>query len=170
MSFLTLQKQRNGWSARGGAWLRVALLVAATCPARAAVPAAHPRAAEPLDFAWRFAQRDVANGQDVGLDDADWPDVDLPHDWSIEGEYRQDSPAGGAGARPALQRASNRRRRRAVQRAAEPRRVPTIHFAASEALRSSLSPFACLDAGNRTQPASNAIKLWNLVSSERPRG
>jgi beta-galactosidase len=53
---------------------------------------------EPLDLAWRFAQRDVVDGQDEGLDDAGWQEVDLPHDWSIEGEYRQDNPAGGAGA------------------------------------------------------------------------
>ena len=69
-----------------------------TCSTRAAGQAAPPRIIQTLDRGWRFAQRDIANAQDAGLDDSRWQDVDLPHDWSIEGEYRQDNPAGGAGA------------------------------------------------------------------------
>src|SRR5918993_1889526 len=56
------------------------------------------RIVQNLDFDWRFEQRDVEKGQDPALDTAAWRTVDLPHDWSIEGEYRQDNPAGGAGA------------------------------------------------------------------------
>src|SRR5215207_4256116 len=83
---------------RWAAWLSVVLLIAAICSAPAAGQTTPPRIVDPLDFGWRFAQRDVPNGPDAGLDDASWQDVDLPHDWSIEGEYREDNPAGGAGA------------------------------------------------------------------------
>jgi len=50
---------------------------------------------------WRFHLGDVANGQDAGLDDAQWRQLDLPHDWSIEGEFSENAPSGtGGGALP----------------------------------------------------------------------
>jgi beta-galactosidase len=56
-----------------------------------------------LDFdrGWRFHLGDVANGQDMALDDSSWRALDLPHDWSIEGEFSRQNPAGaGGGALP----------------------------------------------------------------------
>jgi len=58
---------------------------------------------ETLDFdrGWRFHLGDVANGQEVALNDSSWRALDLPHDWSIEGEFSQQNPAGaGGGALP----------------------------------------------------------------------
>lgn len=50
---------------------------------------------------WRFQLGEVTNGQDVGLDDSQWRQLDLPHDWSIEGEFSEKAPAGtGGGALP----------------------------------------------------------------------
>ena len=50
---------------------------------------------------WRFNLGDVPNGQDAGLDDSQWRQLDLPHDWSIEGEFSENAPAGtGGGALP----------------------------------------------------------------------
>jgi beta-galactosidase len=50
---------------------------------------------------WRFKLGDVVNGQDVRLDDAGWRQLNLPHDWSIEGEFSPTAPAGtGGGALP----------------------------------------------------------------------
>ena len=50
---------------------------------------------------WRFHLGEVANGQDTGLDDAQWRLLDLPHDWSIEGEFSENAPSGtGGGALP----------------------------------------------------------------------
>jgi beta-galactosidase len=50
---------------------------------------------------WRFHLGDVANGQDTGLDDKQWRQLDLPHDWSIEGEFSENAPSGtGGGALP----------------------------------------------------------------------
>jgi beta-galactosidase len=49
------------------------------------------------DEAWRFYLGDAEGGQSPGLDDAGWRLLDLPHDWSIEGEFREDHPSGGGG-------------------------------------------------------------------------
>jgi len=54
-----------------------------------------------LDFdkGWRFHLGDVNGAENVGANDADWRMLDLPHDWSIEGEFSKDNPArpeGGA--------------------------------------------------------------------------
>ena len=50
---------------------------------------------------WRFELGEVANGQDVSLNDSKWRQLDLPHDWSIEGEFSEKHPAGtGGGALP----------------------------------------------------------------------
>jgi beta-galactosidase len=50
---------------------------------------------------WRFHLGDIENGQQIGLNDSSWRTLNLPHDWSIEGEFSQDNPAGvGGGALP----------------------------------------------------------------------
>jgi beta-galactosidase len=50
---------------------------------------------------WRFQLGDVNNGQDARLDDSQWRQLNLPHDWSIEGEFSEKAPAGtGGGALP----------------------------------------------------------------------
>jgi beta-galactosidase len=50
---------------------------------------------------WRFQLGDVANGQDASLNDSQWRQLNLPHDWSIEGEFSEKHPAGtGGGALP----------------------------------------------------------------------
>jgi beta-galactosidase len=50
---------------------------------------------------WRFQLGDVSNGQDMSLNDSQWRRLDLPHDWSIEGEFSEKAPSGtGGGALP----------------------------------------------------------------------
>ncbi len=50
---------------------------------------------------WLFHRGDVPNGQEPGLDDTSWRKLNLPHDWSIEGEFSPDHPATpGGGALP----------------------------------------------------------------------
>ena len=50
---------------------------------------------------WRFNLGDVTNGQAPDLDDSKWRALNLPHDWSIEGEFDEKNPAGfGGGALP----------------------------------------------------------------------
>lgn len=50
---------------------------------------------------WRFHLGDMGRGQDAGLNDLQWRQLNLPHDWSIEGEFSDKHPAGtGGGALP----------------------------------------------------------------------
>jgi beta-galactosidase len=50
---------------------------------------------------WKFHLGDAENGQDVGLIDSTWRTLNLPHDWSIEGEFNKDNPSEvGGGALP----------------------------------------------------------------------
>ena len=46
-----------------------------------------------IDFDWKFHLGDVSNGHAPELNTASWRTVDLPHDWSIEGEYSQNHGA-----------------------------------------------------------------------------
>ena len=43
-----------------------------------------------FDFGWKFLKADVPGARQTNFADASWRDVDLPHDWSIEGPFRQD--------------------------------------------------------------------------------
>jgi beta-galactosidase len=50
---------------------------------------------------WKFKLGDVSNGQEPNVDDSQWRTLNLPHDWSIEGEFSKDHPATpGGGALP----------------------------------------------------------------------
>ena len=55
------------------------------------------RATLDFDAAWRFHLGDVPGAQQVPFDDSGWRTLDVPHDWSIEGEFSADNPAGVAG-------------------------------------------------------------------------
>jgi len=64
---------------------------------------ANPRPGNTINFGrdWRFNLGDVTNGQSPDLDDSKWRALNLPHDWSIEGEFDEKNPAGfGGGALP----------------------------------------------------------------------
>src|SRR6266699_4010543 len=59
------------------------------------------RQATSFDQGWRFHLGDVPGAQDPAFADASWRTLDLPHDWSIEGEFSEQNPAGvGGGALP----------------------------------------------------------------------
>jgi beta-galactosidase len=64
---------------------------------------ANARPGKTINFnhGWRFNLGDVTNGQAPDLDDTKWRALNLPHDWSIEGEFSEKNPAGfGGGALP----------------------------------------------------------------------
>ncbi|MEJ5352612.1 MAG: beta-galactosidase GalB [Melioribacteraceae bacterium] len=46
---------------------------------------------------WKFHLGDIANGNDPSLNDDNWRLLNLPHDWSIEGEFSKDNPATPSG-------------------------------------------------------------------------
>ena len=47
---------------------------------------------ELFDCHWLFHRGDVNGGESPDLDDSDWRDLDLPHDWSIEGPFIHNIP------------------------------------------------------------------------------
>ena len=69
----------------------LALLVAAPWPAAA------QRSTLDFDRAWRFHLGDVPGAEAAGFDDSGWRTLDVPHDWSTEGEFSDTNPAGAHG-------------------------------------------------------------------------
>lgn len=59
-------------------------------------PAQTSRSVTPFDRDWRFVQADPANAHSAGFNDNSWRRLDLPHDWSLEGENLEDNPGGGS--------------------------------------------------------------------------
>lgn len=56
-----------------------------------------PRSTIRFTAGWRFHLGDVSGAQQPAFDDSDWRPLDLPHDWSIEGTFDRDHPAGAGG-------------------------------------------------------------------------
>lgn len=50
-----------------------------------------------FDNDWKFAGGDFSDAWTNEFDDTSWRLLDLPHDWSIEGSFDRNAPAGGAG-------------------------------------------------------------------------
>lgn len=75
-------------------WIAVLLLYAPSI-------AAAQRTTRDFDAGWRFHLGDVSGAQEPSFDDSGWRTLDVPHDWSIEGAFSADNPAGvGGGALP----------------------------------------------------------------------
>ncbi len=59
----------------------------------------NPRQVESFNKGWKFFLGDTADASKVSFKDTDWRALNLPHDWSIEGEFSKDNPStteGGA--------------------------------------------------------------------------
>ena len=52
---------------------------------------------ELIDHNWKFFLGDSPSAGAVDFDDKNWRNLDLPHDWSIEGKVDPNNPTGGAG-------------------------------------------------------------------------
>jgi len=50
-----------------------------------------------FDFDWKFLLGDEATAKSSGFNDEAWRNLDLPHDWSIEGKIKPKNPTGGGG-------------------------------------------------------------------------
>ena len=48
-----------------------------------------------IDFDWYFHLGDIPNGQSDSVAYSSWRKLDVPHDWSIEGNYDEKAPGGG---------------------------------------------------------------------------
>ncbi len=55
------------------------------------------REVRPLDEGWDFHQGEAEGAHEPGFDVGSWEEVDVPNDWSIAGEFKEDAPCGGAG-------------------------------------------------------------------------
>jgi beta-galactosidase len=50
-----------------------------------------------IDHNWKFIQSDVKHAEKLGFNDTNWRTLNLPHDWSIEGEFKEDAITKGPG-------------------------------------------------------------------------
>ena len=55
-----------------------------------------PRRVTNMDAGWRFHQGDVMGAEAATYDGMDWRRLDVPHDWSIEGDNLRENPGGGS--------------------------------------------------------------------------
>jgi len=61
----------------------------------------NPRKTENFNNGWRFYLGDIPEAGSVAFDDNGWRELELPHDWAIEGDFSEDHPSGsGGGALP----------------------------------------------------------------------
>jgi beta-galactosidase len=75
--------------------LPLAFLLILTLNVCAAAPVARQHLL--MDNNWKFIQTDVKDAEAPGYNDTKWRTLNLPHDWSIEGEFKQDAITKGAG-------------------------------------------------------------------------
>ena len=69
----------------------VFLAIISMLPALAITAQPAGRSTDNFNFGWKFHKGDVPDGHKAGLDDSGWRQIDLPHDWSIEGPFSKDN-------------------------------------------------------------------------------
>jgi len=50
-----------------------------------------------MDYNWKFTLGDIPHAESRRYNDSTWQKVDVPHDWSIYGEWKKSNPSGSAG-------------------------------------------------------------------------
>jgi beta-galactosidase len=65
--------------------------------AHAGVTTAPPRVRESFDFDWKFSRGDFPSAHVPDFSDSGWQAVSLPHDWSIEGPFRENDTSSDCG-------------------------------------------------------------------------
>jgi beta-galactosidase len=75
----------------------VSFIALLCCNASAAKADPPPRERLSMDQHWRFLLGDPADAAKPDFNDSAWRQVELPHDWSIEGQFDPKAPTGGAG-------------------------------------------------------------------------
>ena len=78
--------------------LNLAILQILTFNVWSAIPESRQRLL--IDKNWKFIQSDVKDADKQNFDDSKWRTLNLPHDWSIEGEFKEDAITKGPGDRP----------------------------------------------------------------------
>ena len=49
-----------------------------------------------INLNWQFSLGDIEGAEAMDFDDSAWRTLNLPHDWTIEGEYSESNPSGGS--------------------------------------------------------------------------
>jgi len=75
--------------------LSIVLIVTGNLNAFPAKPGVRQRLL--IDLNWKFIKSDVKGAEEPKFNDSDWRTLNLPHDWSIEGEFREDAISKGPG-------------------------------------------------------------------------
>src|SRR5438128_10227919 len=80
-------------------WLLLSLIVAplSVAATRVPQPGAYARTTSSFDSDWRFLKGDAPGAEKPDFDDSAWRELNVPHDWSIEGPFDEKNPTGGAG-------------------------------------------------------------------------
>ena len=73
------------------------LFIILVCIASNLQLSAQPAGRANFDAGWKFHLGDVAGAEKTSFSDNKWRELDLPHDWSIEGSFRPDNPSGHQG-------------------------------------------------------------------------
>src|ERR1700743_415053 len=95
MSYSPTRRDFLGGAAKAGVASALKLDLS---PLPKSVTAAPPERKANFDSQWRFFKGDIEGAQAADFKDGSWRLLDLPHDWSIEGPFSEDAPAGGNGA------------------------------------------------------------------------
>lgn len=77
--------------------LFLSLFLAFVLSATGSSAAPGPRQRLLMDYGWKFIQADAKDADKPAFDDRQWRTLNLPHDWSIEGEFKEDAPTKGNG-------------------------------------------------------------------------
>ena len=78
-------------------WLIGLAAILCSCMAHQADLREEPRSTYDFDFNWKFKLGDFPEASAMAYQDDDWRTLNVPHDWSIEGDYDRLNPAGMAG-------------------------------------------------------------------------
>jgi beta-galactosidase len=76
----------------------VVIIIATFALKNFAAPAESGRVTENFDAGWRFLKADASGAEQNQFDDSAWRQLDVPHDWSIEGPFEETNKSGTAGA------------------------------------------------------------------------
>ena len=69
--------------------LFILIVITAACSA----PPVEVRDTNLFTNGWKFNLGDITQASNSNYDDSNWRLLNLPHDWSIEGEFSKDNPA-----------------------------------------------------------------------------
>ena len=98
-------------------FISIALLMLSSCKSAQD----SPRITKLFNKDWKFTLDFQGDASGADFADSDWHTLDLPHDWSIEGEFQADHPASPGGGDAAGARQSGGRGRLSGERGAYPR-------------------------------------------------